>query len=123
MLACPGAERHPSGAAPVPLRCVPGTSRVQDPFRTRRYVSGITAGESSDGAPAGRAPRSPDRYHERVSAEEPAPPPAADLDLRLVRYFTVVAARRHFGRAAADLMIAQPSLSRQIRHLEQQLGI
>jgi DNA-binding transcriptional LysR family regulator len=46
----------------------------------------------------------------------------ADLDLRLVRYFTVVAERRHFGRAAADLRVAQPSLSRQIRHLEQQVG-
>jgi DNA-binding transcriptional LysR family regulator len=52
----------------------------------------------------------------------PESPPSADLDLRLVRYFTVVAEHRHFGRAAADLRVAQPSLSRQIRHLEQQLG-
>src|SRR6516225_4675736 len=51
-----------------------------------------------------------------------SPQPAADLDLRLVRYFTVVAEYRHFGRAAAALRVAQPSLSRQIRHLEQQLG-
>ena len=49
-------------------------------------------------------------------------PPPVDLDLRLVRYFTVVADHRHFGRAAAELLIAQPSLSRQIRHLEQNLG-
>jgi DNA-binding transcriptional LysR family regulator len=40
----------------------------------------------------------------------------------MVRYFTVVAAHRHFGRAAAELLIAQPSLSRQVRRLEQQLG-
>ena len=51
---------------------------------------------------------------------EPSPP--LDLDLRLVRYFTVVAEHRHFGRAAEALHVAQPSLSRQIRHLEQQLG-
>jgi len=45
-----------------------------------------------------------------------------DLDLRLVRYFTVVAAHLHYGRAATELRIAQPSLSRQISQLEAQVG-
>ena len=50
------------------------------------------------------------------------PPPPADLDLRLVRCFTVLAEHRHFGRAAAATHLTPSSLSRQITHLEQQVG-
>jgi DNA-binding transcriptional LysR family regulator len=52
----------------------------------------------------------------------PAPTPVPDLDTALLRSFVVLAAERHFGRAADRLNVSQPALSKRLRRLEEMVG-
>lgn len=46
-----------------------------------------------------------------------------DLKLKDLRYLVAVADTRHFGRAAAQCFVSQPTLSAQLRKLEDYLGV
>jgi LysR family hydrogen peroxide-inducible transcriptional activator len=46
-----------------------------------------------------------------------------DLKLKDLRYLVAIAEERHFGRAAARCFVSQPTLSAQLKKLEQYLGV
>src|ERR1039458_4540962 len=98
-------------------RCADRALPVQWMFHMERYISRISTGHDHHS--------DVDRGQAKATLEVMAdsPPSPAGLDLGLVQCFTVVPEPRHAGRAAATLHVTQPTLSRQIRRLEQQLGV
>src|SRR5450432_2462647 len=58
-----------------------------------------------------------DRYYESCIAR------MTDLKLKDLRYLVAVADTRHFGRAAERCFVTQPTLSTQLKKLEDYLGV
>src|SRR5258708_29278462 len=46
-----------------------------------------------------------------------------DIKLKALRYLVAVADTRHFGRAAEKCFVSQPTLSAQLKKLEDYLGV
>ena len=45
------------------------------------------------------------------------------MDIRVLRFFLTVAREESFSRAAETLFLSQPTLSRQIKDMEDELGV
>src|SRR5271165_3123322 len=50
-------------------------------------------------------------------------PKLRQMELRHLRYFVAVAEALSFTKAAEQLRLAQPSLTRQVRNLEDEIGV
>ena len=45
------------------------------------------------------------------------------MELRVLRYFLAVAQQRNITKAARELLVSQPTLSKQLADLERELGV
>src|SRR5690606_37386559 len=124
---CPTAARSSptATAAPTCRACSPPATAP--PRRTSRSSSRWAKARVRRWRPlttsSAPPPRLRPRRRRRPRRETAGAPGVPAMNLRDLYYLVALADHRHFGRAAAACFVSQPTLSTQIRKLEEELGV
>lgn len=116
---CPTREAHENASSPTSTASI---SR----HPTRNVCSAGRPIESTHSLDSRHATRGRhEEVHTRIAMDRSSPAynVTNGITLRQLEYFIAVGEAEHFGRASERLLITQRSLSRQVRELEEALGV